>query len=202
MPTFRKSLYPALRANDNRAIVAHLGAFKERGVVRHDRTLQIPSADRIPALTRSDEGYDYILTLLTARLKRTFSNMNLKRGVNDDQLLNIAERIIEESHEDNLSVEDVLLYLEKLEVGKMGQLFERMDMPTFFEHFEFYRQERHLALNYMQYELECQYKGLGDTTRISDGRAENDANTRQVMADYYKQHTNAQSDTVPQAPAP
>lgn len=182
----------------------HLQAFKENGMVRYDKTLQIPSKDRIPALTRSNEGYNYILTVLSARLKSTFENMNLKRAVNEDQLLNIAERIIDESHEDNLSVEDVLLFLQKLEVGKMGQIYDRMDMPTFFELFEHYRQDRYLALRYIQYEAECNYKALGDQTRTSDGRAENDSNTRQVMSEYYKNHMNANNQTNPvqQAPAP
>lgn len=181
----------------------HLHAFKEHGMVKYDKTLQIPSKDRIPALTRSNEGYNFILTVLSARLKSTFENMNLKRPVNEDQLLNIAERIIDESHEDNLSVEDVLLFLQKLEVGKMGQIYDRMDMPTFFELFEHYRQDRYLALRYIQYELERNYKALGDNTRTSDGRMENDANTHQVMASYYKQqmnNDNNQTSTVQQAP--
>ncbi len=185
-------------------VSAHLNAFKERGAVKYDRTLRIPSKDRIPALTGTDQGYNYILTILCAQLKHAFENMNLKRPVNEDQLLNIAERIIDESHEDNLSVEDVLLFLQKLEVGKMGQMYDRMDMPTFFELFEHYRQDRFLALRYIQYEAECNYKSMGDKTRTSDGRADNDANTKQVMSEYYKQQMNNANQTSPvqQTPTP
>ncbi len=146
-----------------------------------------------------------MLAVLTMRLRATFENFNLKRALNEDQLINIADRIIDESHEDNLSLEDVLLFLQQLESGKCGTIFDRMDMPTFFELFEGYRQERYLALRYIQYETECNYKALGDKTRTSDGHADNDANTQQVMSDYYKQqvnNANNQTSAVQQAPAP
>jgi hypothetical protein len=147
-----------------------------------------------------------MLAVLTMRLRATFENFNLKRALNEDQLINIADRIIDESHEDNLSLEDVLLFLQQLEGGKCGTIFDRMDMPTFFELFEGYRQERYMALRYIQYEAECNYRSSGDRTRSSDGRVENDANTQQVMADYYKQqqvnNANNQASTVQQAPTP
>jgi hypothetical protein len=199
-------LLPALKAGNNLAVSTHLNAFKERGVIKHDRTLRIPSTDRIPALTRTDEGYNYILTVLTARLKQTFDNMNLKRGMNEDQIITLGEEIINESHEDNLSMEDVLLFLQQLMTGKAGRILDRMDIPLFFELFENYRQDRHMTLQYIQYEAECNYRGQGDRTRTSDGRMENDANTHQVMANYYKQqqqqNANNQTNPVQQAPAP
>lgn len=184
------------------AVAAHLNAFKERGIIKHDKTLRIPSKDRIPALTATDDGYNQILTLLCARLKVTFDNMNLKRGMNEDQIINLAEEIINESHEDNLSLEDVLLFLQQLITGKAGRILDRMDIPLFFELFEHYRQDRFLALRYIQYEAECNYKSLGDQTRTSDGRAENDANTHQVMDNYYqqtKQNENKSEPIQPQA---
>jgi len=195
-------LLPALKAGDNVAVATHLSVFKDRGTIRHDKTLAIPSKDRIPALTQSAAGYKFVLMTLTVRLAQTFENMNLKRGMNEDQIINLAEAIIEESKEDNLSMEDVLLFLQQMITGKIaGRIYDRMDIPLFFELFEYYRQERYLALRYIQYEAEVNYKALGDQTRTSDGFAENDNNTRQVMADYYmKNQTNAQSQPVQQAP--
>lgn len=187
LPASKTNLLPALKSGDSAAITKHLALFKERGTVRHDRTLRIPTSERIPAITSTEAGYETILTLLTVRLKHAFDTMNLKRGINEDQLLELADLIIEESHEDNLSMEDVLLFLQQLVTGKAGRILDRMDIPLFFELFEGYRQQRHMALQYMQYEAEANYKALGDTTRTSDGRAENDSNTRQVMSDYYKQ---------------
>jgi hypothetical protein len=179
----------------------HLRLFKDKGKVRYDKTLQIPSSERITALTRADDGYKQVYTVLVVNLQLAFANLNLKRGVNDDQLLELADMIIEEANEDNLSMEDVLLFLQQLVTGKAGKIYDRLDIPAFFELFEGYRQERHLALQYIQYETDCHYKALGDTTRSSDGYADNDDNTRRVMADYYKQTTNAKSESVQPPPA-
>lgn len=180
----------------------HLRLFKENGAIRYDRTLQIPSSERITALTRGDEGYNQVYTVLVVNLQQAFTNLNLKRGFNEDQLLELADLIIEESREDNLALEDVLLFLQQLVTGKAGKIYDRLDIPAFFELFEGYRQERHLALQYIQYETDCHYKALGDTTRTSDGVADTDANTRRVMADYYQQHhKNAQSEPIQPPPA-
>lgn len=197
-------MLPALKRGDNVAVEKHLRAFKERGVVRHDKTLRIPSSERIPALTKSDEGYEYVMILLVARLKTTFEGMNLRKGMNEDQIIELGVMIIEQSHEDNLSVEDVLLFLQMLLAGKVGKIFDRMDIPTFFELFEVYRQQRHMELQYIQYEIEAQYKGMGDNSRTSDGRMENDANTRQVMSDYFRktQYENNTSNPIQQTPTP
>jgi hypothetical protein len=181
----------------------HLAAFKDHGKIRHDMTLRIPSTERIPALTQSKDGYNYVLTVLAARLKGTFDNMNLKRGMNEDQIIELAELIIDESREDNLSMEDVLLFLQQLVTGKAGKIFDRMDIPFFFELFEGYREQRHLALRYIQFEAECNFKAMGDTTRTSDGVVGNDENTRRVMAEYYQQNmNNAKSDTIQPPPTP
>lgn len=197
VPSSKTSLLPALVRNDRHAINRHLDQFKQQGLVKHERTLLIPTSERIPALTRSEEGYEQVYVILVASLQRTMNNLNLRKGMNEDQLLELADLIIEESREDNLSMEDVLLFLQQLTTGKAGKIFDRMDMPVFFELFEHYRQARYLALRYVQYEAEVNYKAMGDTTRISDSHAENDDNTRQVMADYYKQRmNNVQSEPI------
>lgn len=176
--------------------------FKEGGQVMHDRTLLIPPAERIPALTSTEAGYKEVYTALVINLQQAFAMLNLKRGFNEDQLLELADLIIEESREDNLSLEDVLLFLQQLVTGKAGKIYDRLDIPAFFELFEYYRQDRHLALMYKRYEADANYKAMGDSTRTSDGRAENDANTRQVMADYYKQHLNTNAQSEPLQPPP
>lgn len=180
----------------------HLRLFKDNGRVRYDRTLQIPSSERIAALTQTDAGYEQVYTVLVLNLQQALAGLNVKRGINEDQLLELADMVIEEAKEDNLSMEDVMLFLQQLVTGKSGKIYDRLDIPVFFELFEVYRQERHLALQYIQYETDCHYKALGDTTRTSDGLADNDTNTRRVMAEYYsKQQNNAQSEPVQPPPA-
>lgn len=160
--------------------------------------LRIPSAERIPALTKTTEGYNQVYTILVAKLQQSFFNLNLRKGFNEDQLLNLAEMIIEQSSEDNLGLEDVLLFLEQLVMGKSGKIFDRMDAPTFFELFEDYRERRHMALHYMQYEAHQQYKAMGDNTRVSDQQAMEDLSFKRQMQDYnikqaIKEHKDEQS---------
>ena len=174
--------------------------FKNAGKIQYDRTLLIPSTERIPALTKSEDGYKQILAVLSIALQKTFAVFNLKRGMNDDQIIDLAEQIIEESRADNLSIEDVLLFLDQLKTGKYGKLYDRLDMPLFFELMEHYREERHLAMLYLRYEAESNYKALGDPTRTSDGKMENDENTRQVMSAYYRKNAANEKENPLQSP--
>lgn len=167
IPSSRTSLLPALINNDRKAINSHLRLFKAAGAVRHDKTLQIPSRERIPALVSAPGGYDQVLTVLVLNLQLAFASFNLKRSFTEDQIIDLAELIIEESREDNLSMEDVLLFLQQLVTGKAGKVYERLDIPVFFDLFELYRQERHLALQFIQYEAHAQYKAMGDTNRTN-----------------------------------
>lgn len=168
LPSSKTSLLPALKADNRYLVNLHLATFKERDIVRYDKTLRIPSSERLPALTHTKEGYDYIYTLLVATLKKVFTNLNLKKSFNEDQLLDLVEAIIEQSHEDNLSLEDVLLFVDELIKGKRGKLYDRIDQALFFERFETYREERHLAMHYIQYEIDSNYKAMGDQTRTSE----------------------------------
>lgn len=177
-------MLPALARNDRLAVTMHLRLFKDKGVIRHDKTLQIPTADRIPALTASEAGYKEVFAILTMRLHEAFQNLNLRKGMDEDQLLNLAEKIIEESHEDNLAMEDVLLFLEQLVTGKCGKIYDRLDMPTFFELFEDYRERRHMALHYRQYEMHQQFKAMGDSNRSSEQAVREDLSFKRAHEEY------------------
>ena len=143
------------------AINAYLSNFKEHGNLLFDKILGIDTKDRIPALIKVEDGRMQVLVALAAALKSAFNNMNLKFGVNEDQIIDLADQIIDQSHEDNLALEDVLLFLQKMMVGECGKIYDRMDMPKFFEQFEVYRQERHEALNNIRYEQDANYKVMG-----------------------------------------
>lgn len=162
----------------------HMRMFKDKGVVRYERTLAIPNHERITAICRTEEGYKQVYTILTYYLAKTFTNLNLRKGMNEDQLLNLVEKIIEESVEDNLSIEDVMLFLEQLETGKCGKIYDRMDMPTFFEMFEVYREQRHQALLHKRIEQEVYYKSQGDTTRASEQNIKDDESYRRALGEY------------------
>lgn len=162
----------------------HLRMFKDGGKVNYDKTLAIPSNERIPALTATEGGYNQVETVLAAYLLQTFNNLNLRKGFNEDQVIELAEEIIEESKADNLSLEDVLLFLQQLITGKAGKIYDRLDLPTFFELFETYRENRHIAMQYLRYELQANYKAMGDPTRTSETLAEDINKDKRAFQEY------------------
>lgn len=111
-------------------------------------------------------------------------NINLRVGLNEDQITEIAEQIIEQSQEDNLSVEDVLLFLRELVTGKAGKIYDRMDIPTFFELFENYRERRHQAVLNIRYEEQANHKVLGPSERSSDDTKTEKQEMREAMKDH------------------
>jgi len=150
--------------------------------VQYDRVLAIPTGDRITALAERDR--ESVFTALLASLGGVMQNLNLRYGFNEEQLCDLAECIIDESSEDNLALEDVLLFLQQLLTGKGGKIYDRLDMPTFFYLFETYREQRHNMYVNMQYEKDCNYKALGDRDRWSND-IEKDKN-REAMNAYLK----------------
>lgn len=168
----------------------HLSRFKEAGLIKFERTLQIPMSERIPALVKEEHGHFNVLTAIVASLKGALDNINIKRTLTEDQVIELAEVIIDQSNEDQLALEDVLLFLNRLITGQAGTLYDRLDMPTFFELFESYREERYQALRHVQHEQHIVYKGLGDNSRLSDIVKDADDNYRQALADHYKKQYN------------
>jgi hypothetical protein len=159
---YKPNLLNALKSGNKAEINLSLKQYKnQNGVVKFDSLFEIPSTNRLPALPVEE-----ILPVLTAGLTLAFETMNLVRGVSDNQLIDLAETILESSSEDNLSLEDVMLFLQKLTRGEYGKLYESMDIPKFMEFFEKYREERWQALQELRYEQSVQHKTYPINDRI------------------------------------
>lgn len=131
--------------------------YKEsNGVIKYPSLFAIPNESRIVEMAKQD--YANTATLLTVGLTLAFESMNLARPMNANQIADLAEMIIETSNEDNLAMEDVLLFLQRLTFGDYGKLYESMDIPKFMEMFEKYREERFQAFRQMQDEEAAQHK--------------------------------------------
>jgi hypothetical protein len=179
------------------AVSAHLATFKNRGIVAFDKVLSISQKDRIPAIAATSEGRYEMLIALTASLKSAFNSFNLRVGMNEDQIIDLADAIIDQSSEDNLSLEDVLLFLQKLLVGDAGKIYDRMDIPTFFEKFEIYRQERHVQLLRIKEEQQSQYKSYGDAERWTETHdKEAERSMGEAMKEYMIMKAKIQDDTI------
>ena len=123
-------------------------------------------------------------TLLVGALTMAFESMNVKRGMNADQICDLADHLIDTAGEDNLSFEDVVLFLQRMITGKYELSYESMDIPKFMRTFELYRDERHNAIVELRENQHLQYKGLGSSERSckSDALTEHFANFANTMS--------------------
>ncbi len=137
----------------------------ENGSVCFPALFSIRSEERLPALFKQNPAK--IISLISVGLTLSFESMNLSRPMNGPQVNDLAETILDSSHEDNLSLEDVMLFLQKLIRGEYGKLYESMDIPKFMEMFEIYREQRWQAVNRLHDEQQVQHKALPENSRLT-----------------------------------
>lgn len=153
-----------MEAGDKQGISVILRDYKtSQGIIKYDKVLAIPVNDRIPKLAERDFGKT--ITVISAALTLAFEGMNLKRGMTAAQTVDLAEAIIDTAGEDNLALEDLMLFLQKLVRGEYGAMYESMDIPKFMTEFEKYRENRWQELNAIRYNTAAQQKVQGDTGR-------------------------------------
>lgn len=108
--------------------------------------------------------------------------------MNEEQIVELADMIIDQSHEDNLGLEDVLLFLSDLLTGKAGKIYDRLDIPTFFELFETYRQKRHDEMKSFRDDLDAQHRALPINDRFVHDSVESEKEvSREAMRGYLRQ---------------
>jgi hypothetical protein len=158
--------------------------YKEKGEPNHLSVMQnIPKDQRLPQIAKI-YGNDKIATVLGKQITRTLLNFNLRVGMNTEQIYDLSLALIETAEEDNLAIEDIMLFLDGLPKFKYGKVYDRMDMPTFFEMLEVYREQRHQAYVNAKEEAHAQFKSMGDTNRMSND-TDKEAN-RNAMNEYLK----------------
>lgn len=135
----------------------------QNGAINYPVILSVPSSERLPVLAKAD--FTRLNMIIIAALTMAFEAMNMKRGMNEFQILNLAEEIIDTASEDNLSIEDLMLFLQNIVRGKYKLSYESFDIPKFMELFEIYRQERHSAFLRLREDEHLQHKGMGDAER-------------------------------------
>lgn len=159
--TYQKSLITAISEGDSMGVAIVLRDFKtSEGLVNYPAVLSIPRVNRIPELAKND--FNTTIKTIGVALTLAFENMNLKRGMQPEQIANLSEIVIDTASEDNLAVEDLMLFLQKLVRGEYGITYESMDIPKFMNFFEKYREERWQELNRIRMEGHIQNKCSGD----------------------------------------
>jgi hypothetical protein len=158
--------------------------FKDKGEILPLKVMElIPVSERLPALAKL-YGNDKIAIVLSKAITKALNNFNLRVGMNSDQIAQLSYSLIESAEEDQLAIQDILLFLDGMVKYKYGKVYDRMDMPTFYEMLEVYREQRHLAYAGLKEETHSQNKAAGDTNRMSN-EVDKDAN-RNAMIEYLK----------------
>lgn len=174
-----------MEKKDKFEIQKTLARYSGNGIMNFGLILSIPSTDRIKGLCIK-LGDKYIHSIIGASLSSALDVLSVK-DISGELIFEISLRVIEESSEDNLSMEDFMIFLRGMIAGKFGKIYNRMDMPTFFELFENYRQQRHEALLEIKYEQHVQHKALPVNDRLADMFPDDEkSEMRNAMKDYLR----------------
>ena len=141
--------------------------YKEKGEPQPLAVIDnIPVKDRLPGLAKT-YGTEKIAAVVAKAIQKALSNFNLRVSMNADQVMELALQLIDSANEDQLAFEDIMLFLDGMVKAKYGKVYDRMDIPTFFEMLEVYREQRHQAFINRRDEQHSQLKSMGDSNRSS-----------------------------------
>lgn len=132
----------------------------ENNTINYPVLFSIPKEQRIAAMSKTDLGGT--IKIITVSLTMAFETMNLSRGMTAFQILDLAEAIVDEAPSDNLAVEDLALFLQKLTRGEYPELYEGMDQAKFMARFNKYRDDRWDAGVKIRDEKHEESKRMGD----------------------------------------
>jgi hypothetical protein len=158
--------------------------FKDKGEVLPMKIIEnVPVTERLPALAKM-YGNDKIAAVLSKAITKSLNNFNLRVAMTPEQIADLSYALIDEAEQDQLAIQDILLFLEGMVKNKYGKVYDRMDMPTFFDMLEKYREQRHLDFMNGKEEAHAQFKAMGDSNRTSQD-IDKEAN-RNAMLNYLK----------------
>jgi hypothetical protein len=151
-----------MEAGDTKTMALILKQYKDKsGAINFPAVLSVPSNERLPALYAND--FMRATALVVGALTMAFEKMRFKNM--DGGLINdIAEEILNSCDEDNISLEDLVLFLQNMVRGKYGT-FESMSVAKFMNLFDKYRDDRHYALLEYRENEHLQFKSMGDANR-------------------------------------
>lgn len=169
-PTFvevyKPNLKAALQKGDKISVQSILKSFKtDQGGINYPAIFSIPTDERIFILAKND--FPGTLTIIAAGVTLAMEALNLRTPMTALQIIDLSDAIIDTAGEDNLALEDLMLFLQNLTRGKYNPLYESMDVAKFMEKFEIYRQERHEAIAEYRENKHLELTALGNANRTS-----------------------------------
>jgi hypothetical protein len=142
--------------------------YQEDGNVKYDALLSIPLAERIPGLIET-YGKKTMHRLLVMILKEFNNKLLLSRAkkLTDTKLSMTACELMLESYEDQLSLEDIILFLQRAKAGLYGPIKNLVLPSVLFDKLEMYRQARHDVFIKMKEMQDAAFKKMGAVPRTS-----------------------------------
>ena len=151
----------ALKGANSLEVAKNIKQYKlQNGATNYLEVLKIPMEDRILGLVEA-VGFETLYKNIVAAITVAMEGLNISKPMTTNQIMELADAIIDTAGEDALSLEDLILFLQKLVRGETGETYSRMDIPTFLKMFEKHRQQRHSALKNYEYEQSVYFKSLG-----------------------------------------
>lgn len=161
---YKPNLKAELQRGDKQAVQLILRDFKTpNGAANFPVLFSIPTENRLAKMAEND--FTETLSLVTAGVTLAMEALNLRTPMNPLQILDLSEAIIDTASDDNLSLEDLMLFLQNLTRGKYNPLYESMDVSKFMEKFEIYREQRHRAILEYRENKHLEFKALGNADR-------------------------------------
>lgn len=154
-------------------------------MIKYQTLLSIPLKDRLPGLI-DQYGAKRIHGILVVMITQFCNSFNVIRPMTAEQIVDCAGEILNTSHEDFLSVEDIMIFFQGAKMGKYGKVFDRLDQQIIFSMLEVYREVRHRMYNDIKEEREANLKALGPQFRTSEDMQEIKELFHQANVDYYK----------------
>jgi hypothetical protein len=152
--------------NNLQGILENSRQYITGGVVAFDKVLSISLHARIPNLTHV-YGFEKIHEIIIVLITSFNNSLNLIRPMNADQIVECAHDLVMTTEEDQLAIEDYVLFFKGAKEGKYGKILDRLDQQTIFSMLEEYRQERHRQFIRIKEEKETALKSLGAVERTN-----------------------------------
>lgn len=146
---------------DKIAVSTELRKFKTtEGGINYPALFSIPKEKRIAAMAKNN--FPETSKIISVAIASALEGMNFTQPMTSNQIFDLAEAIIDDADSDNLSMEDLLLFLQELVRGKYDDSFGRMDVAQFMRRFDVYRDRRWEAGIKIRDEKHEEFKRLGD----------------------------------------
>lgn len=136
--------------------------YEQNNKVRFEALLSIPLQDRIPGLMER-YGKKTMHKLLLMILREFFFSLSMPKykKPNETRISILACEVMLSSYEDYLSLEDVILFLQRAKSGQYGIIKDLVDTNKLLSSLEVYRQARHDIYLQLKGEKEAILKQAG-----------------------------------------